>query len=100
MGMLTFARSLALVFVAQVCFGLASGIGYSVLMGLSIRDVDETQRATAMGLFQAVYAIGMFAGPWLSGVLADGIGIQPMFGVVGAVCLAVGLLGVRQLAKN
>ena len=100
MVMLTFAHSLTLIFAAQICFGLAAGIGYSVLMGLSIRDVDETQRATAMGLFQAVYGIGMFAGPWLSGILADGIGIQPMFGVVGAACLVIGLLGVRQLAKD
>ncbi len=98
MGMLTLAHSLPLVFVAQICFGLASGIGYSVLMGLSIRDVDETQRATAMGLFQAVYATGMFAGPWLSGILANRIGIQPMFGVVGAACLIIGLVGTRQLA--
>ncbi len=100
MGMLTIARSLPLVFVSQISFGLASGIGYSVLMGLSIRDVDETQRATAMGLFQAVYATGMFAGPWLSGILANGIGIQPMFGVVGGVCLVVGLVGVQQLAND
>ncbi len=100
MGMLTFARSLPLVFIAQVCFGLAAGISYSVLMGLSIRDVDETQRATAMGLFQAVYAIGMFAGPWFSGILANGIGIQPMFGVVGVVCLIIGLMGTRQLAEK
>ncbi len=100
MGMLTVARSLLLVFVAQVCFGLASGIGYSVLMGLSIRDVDETQRATAMGLFQAVYAIGMFAGPWLSGILANALGIQPMFGTVGAACLIIGLVGTRQLAEK
>ncbi len=97
MALLAFARSLPLVFVAQVCFGLASGIGYSVLMGLSIRDVDETQRATAMGLFQAIYATGMFAGPWLSGILADAMGIQPMFGVVGAACLIIGLAGTRQL---
>ncbi|MFN2283859.1 MAG: MFS transporter [Anaerolineae bacterium] len=100
MVMLTFAHSLTLVFAAQICFGLASGIGYSVLMGLSIRDVDETQRATAMGLFQAVYGIGMFAGPWLSGILADAIGIQPMFGVVGGACLLIGVLGVQQLAKD
>ncbi|MFN2109784.1 MAG: MFS transporter [Anaerolineae bacterium] len=100
MVMLTLAHSLTLVFAAQICFGLASGIGYSVLMGLSIRDVDETQRATAMGLFQAVYGIGMFAGPWLSGILADAIGIQPMFGVVGGACLLIGVLGVQQLAKD
>lgn len=100
MGLLAVAHSLALVFVAQFCFGLASGVGYSVLMGLSIRHVDETQRASAMGLFQAVYAIGMFTGPWLSGILANNIGVQPMFGVVGAICFAMGLVGARKLSSR
>ena len=97
LGLLALASSLTWVFVAQFCFGLASGVGYSVLMGLSIRHVDETQRASAMGLFQAVYAIGMFTGPWLSGILADGIGVQPMFGVVGAACVVIGLTGTQKL---
>ncbi len=97
MGVLALARSIPHVFVGQVLMGLASGIGYPVLMGLSIRYVEEEQRATAMGLFQAVYAIGMFSGPWLSGVLADGVGIQPMFAMTGAVCLVLGLIGARML---
>jgi len=37
----------------------------------------------------------MFGGPWLSGILAAAIGIQPMFGVTAFVCLALGLLGAR-----
>jgi len=100
MGLLTFARSLVWVFAAQFFFGVASGVVYSVLMGLSIRYVEEAQRATAMGLFQAVYAIGMFTGPWLSGILADAIGMQPMFGVVGVACLVIGGVGARQLAEQ
>ena len=100
MGLLAFAHSLVWVFAAQFFFGVASGVVYSVLMGLSIRYVEEAQRATAMGLFQAVYAIGMFTGPWLSGILADAIGMQPMFGVVGAACLVIGAIGARQLAEQ
>jgi MFS family permease len=100
MSLLMIAKTIPVVFISQILFGLASGVGYSVLMGLSIRYVAETQRASAMGLFQSVYAIGMFTGPWLSGILADAIGVQPMFGVVGAVCLVVGLLGAQKLAKN
>ena len=42
-----------------------------------------------MGLHQAVYAIGMFAGPWLSGILADAMGIRPMFGVTAFACLGL-----------
>ena len=52
--------------------GIAVGTAYPVLMGMSIVHVDEQERgAIAMGLHQAVYAIGMFAGPWLSGILAE-----------------------------
>jgi DHA1 family multidrug resistance protein-like MFS transporter len=71
-----------------------------VLMGMSIQRVADAERATAMGLHQAVYAIGMFSGPWLSGILADAMGIQPMFGVTAAACLALGLFGTYWLAEG
>ena len=100
MGALFLAQGVPLIFVGQVMMGLASGVCYPVLMGLSIRYVDDDQRATAMGLYQAVYAIGMFSGPWLSGVLADGIGIQPMFAITGAVCATLGLVGTALLSKK
>lgn len=97
MGALVLARGVPMIFVGQVLMGLASGVGYPVLMGLSIRYVDDAQRATAMGLYQAVYAVGMFSGPWLSGILADAIGIQPMFAITGAACTALGLLATALL---
>ncbi len=90
-------QGMTMVFVGQIFMGLASGVGYPVLMGLSIRYVDESERATAMGLYQSVYAIGMFSGPSVSGILADQIGIQPMFVATAAVCLTLGLLGTRLL---
>ena len=93
------APTLSLVFVAQLFIGLGMGVGYPALMGLSIRHVDEAQRATAMGLHQAVYAIGMFAGPWLSGILADTLGLRPMLGLTAAGCLALGLFLIRLLPK-
>ena len=94
------APSLWVIFVAQVCIGLAQGIGYPVLMGMSIRYVGDAERTTAMGLHQAVYAIGMFGGPWLSGILADAMGIRAMFGVTAFACLALGLLGARWLIEK
>jgi predicted MFS family arabinose efflux permease len=83
--------------MAQATMGLAQGIGYPVLMGLSIQHVQNADRTTAMGLHQAVYAIGMFAGPALSGVLAEVMGIQPMFAVTAVGCLLLGLSGARWL---
>jgi MFS family permease len=100
LGAQALARGIPMVFAGEILMGLASGIGYPVMMGLSIRYVGESQRATAMGLFQSVYAVGMFGGPWLSGILADVMGIQPMFGLTAAVCLVLGLIGTRLLAAR
>ncbi len=91
------APSLVVVFLAQCAIGFAFGVGYPVLMGLSIEKVDHLEQNSAMGLHQSVYALGMFAGPWLSGLLAKAIGIQPMFGIVAGCILVLGLLGQRAL---
>lgn len=91
------AKTLAAVFAAQFLIGLSQGVGYPLLMGLSIERVADEQRTTAMGLHQAVYAIGMFTGPWLSGMLANAIGIQPMFAITAAVALMFGFIGTRQM---
>ncbi|MGZ9222252.1 MAG: MFS transporter [Anaerolineales bacterium] len=92
--------SLAWLFVAQFVVSVGSGIAHPLFMGMSISKVDRSQRSTAMGLHQAVYGFGMFAGPWISGALADSIGIQPMFAVTGFACLVLGFLGVRWLAST
>jgi MFS family permease len=98
-GMAAIASNLSLVFLAQFCIGLSMGIGYPVMMGMSIQRVADRERTTAMGLHQSLYAIGMFCGPVLSGVLADAIGIRPMFGLTALVCLAGGLVGIRRLSE-
>jgi len=99
MGSAALAYSLPIVFLAQLCIGLSQGIGYPVLMGMSIEHVADAELTTAMGLHQAVYAIGMFAGPWLSGMLADAMGIGPMFALTAFACLVLGLVGTRGLAR-
>ncbi|HEY65881.1 MAG TPA: MFS transporter [Caldilineae bacterium] len=93
----TLAPTLPLVFAAQFCIGLSMGIGYPTLMGLSIQNVTDAERTTAMGLHQAVYAIGMFSGPGLSGTIADAIGIRPMFGITAGVALVLGMFGTKRL---
>ncbi len=95
-AVLAIGHSMALVIFAVVLLGLGGGMSYPLCMGMSIEKVAEAERATAMGLHQAVYAIGMFAGPWLSGILANAIGLQPMFGATAAACLvlSVGLTGM------
>ncbi|MNE90882.1 Major Facilitator Superfamily protein [compost metagenome] len=50
-----------------------------LLLGLAIRDVELAGRATAMGLYQALYAIGMFSGPFLAGWLNASWGLDGGF---------------------
>ena len=97
-GGMALAPSMPLLFVSQCCIGLSFGTGYSVLMGLSIQHVADTERTTAMGLHQAVCGIGMFSGSWLSGLLADAVGIRLMFGATAFACLTVALFVLRRFA--
>jgi MFS family permease len=94
------APSLPILFIAPIFLGLSLGIGYPVLMGMSIERVKDAERTIAMGLHQAIYAIGMFVGPAVSGVLADHIGLQPMFGITAFACLALGLVGTAKLKAS
>jgi MFS family permease len=82
------SASLPLLFVATALMGAANGIFYPVLLGQSIQRVDLAHRTTAMGIHQAVYAIGMFAGPWIGGILSDALGIRSMFAIIAGFCLA------------
>ena len=74
--------SIPALFVSTVIMGLANGLFFPVLLGLSIEHVDTAHRSTAMGIHQAVYAVGMFTGPWIGGILADAWGLRPMFAIV------------------
>jgi DHA1 family multidrug resistance protein-like MFS transporter len=69
-------------------------------MGASIQHVDETERATAMGIHQALYGIGMFTGPWMSGMLADYCSISMTLGITAGLTLLLGILGTRQFIQN
>jgi len=101
-GSLTAAmgHSIPAMIAAIVILGLGTSLNYSTLMGLSIRKVVENERSIAMGLHQTIYAIGMFAGPALSGVLAQHYGIQRMFGITGVLTIVLGWLGSRALDRD
>ncbi|ACL70256.1 MFS transporter [Halothermothrix orenii] len=66
-----YISSVLLLFIIQIIGGFARGFVFSLLMGLSIKNIEEDKRATAMGFYQAVYGIGMFLGPIIVGFLSD-----------------------------
>jgi MFS family permease len=78
---------------SQLLVAVGYGVSYPILMGMSIERVDGRERTTAMGLHQSIYAIGMFAGPWMCGIMAAAIGMQAMFAVTAIGALVLGVSG-------
>jgi MFS family permease len=71
--------------------GVGFGFLYPVAMGMSITGVPAEDRASAMGVFQALHALGMFVGPAASGWLVQGWGLSTMFQVTSLLPLAAAL---------
>jgi len=64
----------------------------TIFMALSIRAVAPQQQATAMGVYQAIYAIGMLMGPLVSGSLADSQGLDSVFYLSAFLCLVIAVI--------
>lgn len=85
----------------MVVNGLGRGMLNTILMALSIQAVAPQQRATAMGVYQAAYAVGMISGPLVSGSLADSLGLAAVFYLSASLCLLLaGMAYLRILVKR
>ena len=83
--LVAFADALWVLFVVQISASLGVAIVSTLLLGLCIRDVPEKSRATAMGFFQAVYGIGMFMGPFVTGQISFRFGLSAAFVFTGLI---------------
>ena len=90
-------QSFRLLLLIQGVGALGRGLAYPVLMGLAIQGVPKEEKATAMGFFQAVYAIGMFSGPAVGGFMATNIGLNSIFFCAGTVYLIAAVIGIFAL---
>ncbi len=89
-----------MLYLVQIGSGVARGVLNTTLMALSIHLVEPEQRATAMGFYQAVYAIGMLLGPLASGYLANSFGLPSVFFASAGICvLLVGMTSVTALRR-
>jgi MFS family permease len=80
-------QNVTLLGLSQALGGLGRGITLPILMGLSIAKVAPEEKATAMGVFQAVYAVGMFLGPASAGLVAQAVGLGGAFVLSALICL-------------
>lgn len=82
-------------FGTQLIGGFGRGLVFPLLMAFAVTSVGDRIKATAMGAFQSLYAIGMFVGPVLVGVVGDMAGLNAGFWL----CGLVGLAGVGIAAR-
>jgi predicted MFS family arabinose efflux permease len=95
---LALAPSFGWLAFSQVFNGFAQGMHLPLLLGLAIQRVDIVKRATAMGFYQSVYSIGMFAGPFLAGWLNQSFGLASGFylgGVFGLIAIVLTAIWTR-----
>lgn len=72
---LPYASGPILFMILYAISGLGRGVSTPLLMANAVRRITPARRGTAMGTFQSIYSLGMFAGPQLMGILiaaADG----------------------------
>ena len=93
-------RNIPLLAIAQGASGFGRGLVYPLLMGLSIREISGEDRATAMGVFQAVYAIGMFLGPATAGAVADAVGLSGAFIIAGTVSVIAAVAALTLIGRT
>jgi len=88
------SNTLLLLFTVQIAASIGGAIVGTLLLGLCVRDIPVEKRATAMGFFQAVYGLGMFLGPFITGIISDGFGLMTAFVLTGAIGFAGAVLSV------
>lgn len=83
----------------QAVNGLAQGLHMPLLLALAIERFESAKRATAMGFYQAVYSVGLFAGPFIAGALNDHLGLASGFWLGGLIA-AIAMVQVAGWRKN
>lgn len=92
--MVGFARSMVWLYLAQIIGGVSNLMVNSVLTALIIRRIPQENQSTAMGLFQALYGIGMTLGPLLTGFMAGRQGYGFAYGIMGVLTFLTAMLAV------
>jgi len=77
--------------VLQACSGFSLGLIFPLLLSMSIQNIEPEKRATAMGAYQAIYAIGIFEGPFFTGIFNSNFGLKAGFWFVGCLGLAASI---------
>lgn len=82
------------IYVVQLLVALSQGILFGYATSEAMADVPIEKRSTAMGFYQAIFAIGITIYPMIVGILSDRWNLAVGYYVIGGSCLIA--LGVLQ----
>lgn len=98
--LLPMTGSMPAVYALQAVAGAGNSLTIPVLLGSCVQEIEPRSRATAMGFFQAVYGLGMTAGPMMTGYLTDWAGLGAAFWAMGGVGLLTLVLTLVLLPRQ
>ncbi|MCI9360061.1 MAG: MFS transporter [Hungatella sp.] len=97
--LVAYGKNMCFLYAAQIIGGVSNLMANSVLMSMIIRFVPQENQSTAMGMFQALYGIGMTLGPVMTGQIAGAAGYGTAYLVMGAMTFIAALLAPVMLKK-
>ncbi|WP_220101592.1 MFS transporter [Paenibacillus sp. S150] len=95
--------TLAALCATQAGNGFMQGLIFPLLLGKSVSGVAPFKRATAMGFYQAVYAIGMSGGPFVAGWMSSAYGLKGGFwlgGIAAALAAVLSWVWIRDRGES
>lgn len=84
-----FAGNLLQLYLIQALAGFCQGAMLAYMMGLAVRHFPGEKRATAMGVFQTLYGLGMLVGPLITGGIGDHFGLKISYFVLALLSLFI-----------
>jgi len=97
--LMSFATNVYQLFFLRMLQGALSGFLPAALAFVAA-DAPENRSGYAIGILQSSISAGTIIGPFVGGVIADTIGIRPVFYIVGALCLSAGFIVVAMLKER
>ena len=91
------SKNVETVLLMQFLVGLGNGAFFPLLMGMAIAEIDGARRGLAMGMFQSIYALGMFLGPLATGFLIERFSIGTSICCIGCIGFVLLLVSFRIL---
>lgn len=84
--------SIIYIYFAQILIAMSAGILFSFCTSEAMKNVKQNRKSTAMGYYQAIYAVGMTAIPIFTGVIANNYNMSVAYYFMTFIS-AIGLLG-------